>query len=120
MSSFIHIILARRHEQIVFGCEVRIKDGKVAEISKAGNLRIDKNSVIVSAHGTNAKILEQLQIGDRASVQQTLGDTVADKAEVVLGAGPMLVEDGKRNVRSSVSRLPEILPMAELQEPLLG
>lgn len=103
-----------------FGCEVRIKDGKVAEISKAGNLRIDKNSVIVSAHGTNAKILEQLQIGDRASVQQTLGDTVADKAEVVLGAGPMLVEDGKRNVRSSVSRLPEILPMAELQEPLLG
>ena len=83
-----------------FGCEVRIKDGKVAEISKAGNLRIDKNSVIVSAHGTNAKILEQLQIGDRASVQQTLGDTVADKAEVVLGAGPMLVEDGKRNVRS--------------------
>lgn len=83
-----------------FGCEVRIKDGKVAEISKAGNLRIDKNSVIVSAHGTNAKILEQLQIGDRASVQQTLGNTVADKAEVVLGAGPMLVEDGKRNVRS--------------------
>ncbi|WP_418836941.1 phosphodiester glycosidase family protein, partial [Phascolarctobacterium faecium] len=37
---------------------------------------------------------------DRASVQQTLGNTVADKAEVVLGAGPMLVEDGKRNVRS--------------------
>lgn len=36
-----------------------------------------------------------VQIGGRASVQQTLGDTVADKAEVVLGAGPMLVENGK-------------------------
>lgn len=76
--------------------------------------------MIVSAHGTNAKILEQLQIGDRASVQQTLGDTVADKAEVVLGAGPMLVEDGKRNVRSVSEQIAGDIAYGELQEPLLG
>ncbi|WP_455652721.1 phosphodiester glycosidase family protein [Phascolarctobacterium sp.] len=88
-----------------FGCEVRIKDGKVAEISKVGNMRLDKKSVVVSAHGANAKILEQLRIGDRASVQQSLGNAVADQAELVLGAGPLLVEAGKRNVRSGSEQI---------------
>ncbi len=88
-----------------FGAEVRIKDGKVTEISTAGNMRLDKNSVIVSAHGANAKVLQQLKAGDRASVQQTLGSEAADKAELVLGAGPLLVENGKRNVRSASEQI---------------
>lgn len=88
-----------------FGAEVRIKDGKVTEISTAGNMRLDKNSVIVSAHGANAKVLQQLKVGDRASVQQTLGSEAADKAELVLGAGPLLVENGKRNVRSASEQI---------------
>lgn len=88
-----------------FGAEVRIKDGKVTEISTAGNMRLDKNSVVVSAHGANAKVLQQLKVGDRASVQQTLGSEAADKAELVLGAGPLLVENGKRNVRSASEQI---------------
>lgn len=88
-----------------FGAEVRIKDGKVTEISTAGNMRLDKNSVVVSAHGANAKVLQQLKAGDRASVQQTLGNEAADKAELVLGAGPLLVEKGKRNVRSDSEQI---------------
>ncbi len=88
-----------------FGAEVRIKDGKVTEISTAGNMRLDKNSVVVSAHGANAKVLQQLKAGDRASVQQTLGSEAADKAELVLGAGPLLVENGKRNVRSASEQI---------------
>ena len=88
-----------------FGAEVRIKDGKVTEISTAGNMRLDNNSVIVSAHGANAKVLQQLKAGDRASVQQTLGSEAADKAELVLGAGPLLVENGKRNVRSASEQI---------------
>lgn len=88
-----------------FGAEVRIKDGKVNEISTAGNMRLDKNSVVVSAHGANAKVLQQLKAGDRASVQQTLGSEAADKAELVLGAGPLLVENGKRNVRSASEQI---------------
>lgn len=88
-----------------FGCEVRIKDGRVVEISKVGNMRLDKQSIVVSAHGRMAKILEQLQPGDRASVRQTLGNEVADKAEIVLGAGPMLVEAGRSNVRSASEQI---------------
>lgn len=88
-----------------FGAEIRIKDGKVTEISTAGNMRLDKNSVVVSAHGANAKVLQQLKAGDRASVQQTLGSEAADKAELVLGAGPLLVENGKRNVRSASEQI---------------
>lgn len=88
-----------------FGAEVRIKDGKVTEISTAGNMRLDKNSVVISAHGANAKVLQQLKAGDRASVQQTLGSEAADKAELVLSAGPLLVENGKRNVRSASEQI---------------
>ncbi len=88
-----------------FGCEVRLQNGKVTEVSKAGNMRLDKNSVVISAHGTNAKILEQLQVGDRASLQETLGSELADKAEVVLGAGPLLVENGKINVRAGSEQI---------------
>lgn len=88
-----------------FGCEIRIKNGKVTELNKAGNMRLDAGSVVVSAHGTNAKVLEQLRVGDRVSLQQTLGNAAADKAEVVLGVGPLLVENGKVNVRSASEQI---------------
>ena len=74
------LFLARRHEQIVLAVRYVLKMVRSLKSVKQGTCALDKNSVIVSAHGTNAKILEQLQIGDRASVQQTLGDTVADKS----------------------------------------
>lgn len=88
-----------------FGIEARIKNGKITEISKAGNMKLDKTSVVISGHGMNAKIIEQLRIGDKVKLEQTLGSSLADKAEIVLGAGPLLVEDGRVNVRSTSEKM---------------
>ena len=63
--------------------------------------KIDKDSVVLSAHGDAAKILERVQVGDRVRLRETLGDEKADAAELVLGAGPSLVTNGKADVRSA-------------------
>ena len=85
-----------------WGCEVRIaNNGRVTEVSKNGNMKIDKESVVLSAHGDAAKILERVQVGDRVRLRETLGSEKADEAELVLGAGPSLVTNGKADVRSA-------------------
>ena len=85
-----------------WGCEVRIaNNGEVTEVSKNGNMKIDKDSVVLSAHGDAAKILERVQVGDRVRLRETLGSEKADEAELVLGAGPSLVTNGKADVRSA-------------------
>lgn len=67
-------------------------DGRVASIGNA-NTAIAAGSVVLSAHGTAAKELAGLRVGDVAYVQQSLGPEW-DAAVHVLGAGPMLVKDG--------------------------
>ena len=64
-------------------------------------MKIDKDSVVLSAHGDAAKILERVQVGDRVRLRETLGSEKADEAELVLGAGPSLVTNGKADVRSA-------------------
>lgn len=85
-----------------WGCEIRIApNGRVTEVSKNGSMKLDKDSVVLSAHGDAAKVLERVQVGDRVRLRETLGSEVADEAELVLGAGPSLVAGGKADVRSS-------------------
>lgn len=85
-----------------WGYEIRIaNNGKVTEVSKNGNMKLDKDSVILSAHGDAAKVLERVQVGDRVRLRETLGSDAADAAELVIGAGPSLVTDGKADVRSA-------------------
>lgn len=84
-----------------WGCEIRIAaNGRVTEISKNGSMKLDKDSVVLSAHGDAAKVLERVQVGDSVRLRETLGNETADGAELVLGAGPSLVADGKADVRS--------------------
>lgn len=85
-----------------WGYEIRIaNNGKVTEVSKNGNMKLDKDSVVLSAHGDAAKVLERVQVGDRVRLRETLGSDAADAAELVIGAGPSLVTDGKADVRSA-------------------
>lgn len=84
-----------------WGCEIRIAaNGRVTEVSKNGSMKLDKDSVVLSAHGDAAKVLERVQVGDSVRLRETLGNETADGAELVLGAGPSLVDDGKADVRS--------------------
>ena len=85
-----------------YGYEVRIAaNGRVTEVSGAGNMKLDKDSVVLSGHGMAAKVLERVQVGDRVRLRETLGNETADEAELVVGAGPSLVADGKADVRSA-------------------
>ena len=71
----------------------------VAEVSARGNMRLDKESVVLSGHGVNAGALARVKRGDRVAVSQTLGSRKADEARLVVGAGPLLLEDGQVNIR---------------------
>ena len=81
------------------GREIRIRQGRAAEISIKGNMALDSNSVVLSGHGVNADALARVKQGDRVTVNQTLGSRLADEARLVVGAGPLLLEKGLINVR---------------------
>ncbi len=81
------------------GCEVKVKQGRAIEVSKKGNMSLDSNSLVLSGHGVNADILARVKRGDRIAIDQTLGSRVADEATLVVGGGPLLLENGQVNVR---------------------
>ena len=81
------------------GREIRIRQGRAVEISAKGNMALDNNSLVLSGHGENADALARVRRGDRIAVDQTLGSRMADEARLVVGAGPLLLENGRVNVR---------------------
>ncbi len=83
-----------------FGREVKIKDGRVVNVSTAGNMPIEKGSYVISGHGVNAAALAGLRRGDRVVLTETLGSAAADGADMVISGGPMLLENGRVNIRS--------------------
>ncbi len=83
-----------------YGYEVKIKGNKVVAVSSAGNMKIEQGTVVLSGHGIYAQALAKLKLGDTAVIFETLGTPEADKAETVIGGGPLLLENGKINVRT--------------------
>ncbi len=81
------------------GREIRVRQGRAVEISAKGNMALDNNSLVLSGHGENADALARVRRGDRIAVDQTLGSRMADEARLVVGAGPLLLENGRVNVR---------------------
>ena len=82
------------------GREVRVSKGRATEVSAKGNMRLDRDSLVLSGHGANADALARVRRGDRVAISQTLGSRLADEAQLVVGGGPLLVEKGVVNVRS--------------------
>lgn len=73
------------------GMEYIIVNGKVTAIN-TGNSPIPPDGVVLSAHGTAARLLAGLKVGDTVTVRQTLGSEW-DKTQHALGAGPMLIKN---------------------------
>ena len=92
---------APRTKTNAYGREIKIKNGRVVANSTAGNMTIEPGTVVISGHGANAAALAGVRVGDRMRIVETLGSEAADKAGIVVGAGPMLLENGRVNVRSS-------------------
>ena len=82
------------------GREVRVSKGRATEVSAKGNMRLDRDSLVLSGHGANADALARVRRGDRVAISQTLGSRLADEAQLVVGGGPLLVEKEVVNVRS--------------------
>ncbi len=82
------------------GREIKIKNGKIIANATGGNMSIEPGTVVLSGHGANAAALATARVGDQAVIQQSLGVPEADAAKIVVGAGPMLVENGQAHVRS--------------------
>lgn len=88
-----------------FGREVKVKDGRVTAVSTKGNMSLDADSLVLSGHGANADALAKVRVGDPLEIEQTLGSHTADLMQMVVGAGPSLVENGSINVRSAQEQM---------------
>ncbi len=89
----------------MYGREVKIKNGRVVAVSTQGNMSVEAGTFVVSGHGVNAEALSGLRVGDRVALEETLGVPEADAAQVVVGAGPLLLENGRVQVRSEEERI---------------
>lgn len=84
-----------------WGREIKLKNGRVISVSKLGDMSIEPDIVVISGHGANAQMLASVRPGMRLQLTESLGNEEADQAETVVGAGPLLVENGLVNVRSN-------------------
>jgi len=84
-----------------WGREVKIRNGIVMAVSTLGNMTIEPGTTVISGHGENAKALAEFRIGDKVKLVEALGNALAAEAETVVGAGPLLLEQGKVNVRTT-------------------
>jgi exopolysaccharide biosynthesis protein len=101
-----------------YGTEVKLVNGVVSDISRAGSMPLTAGSTVLSGNGTAAAFLNGLRRGDRVTLRQTLGNPVADSAASVGSAGPQLVRDGQVAVTSGEE---EIAPdIADGRAPRTG
>ena len=71
-----------------YGYEIRIAaNGRVTEVSGAGNMKLDKDSVVLSGHGMAAKVLERVQVGDRVRLRETLATKPRMKRNLLWAQG---------------------------------
>lgn len=101
-----------------YGVEYVIINNKVAAINPANSV-IPAEGVVLSAHGAAKDALASLKVGDKVTISQTLGDNL-DKAQDVLGAGPMLVKDGSVFVTAKVEEFPSDIAVGRAPRTALG
>ena len=103
-----------------WGREVKIVNNRVTAVATAGNMVITPGSVIVSGHGASAAALAQLKVGDRVTISQTLGSSVADAADTVVSGGPLLVEHGRVPVRATEEKVAAAIAKGRAPRTALG
>lgn len=103
-----------------FGREVKIKNGRVIAISTAGNMSLEPDSFVLSGHGVNADALASLRLGDHVTLTQTLGSNLADAATTVVSGGPLLVENGRVNVRTAEEQIAPDIARGRAPRTALG
>ncbi|MDU2063687.1 MAG: phosphodiester glycosidase family protein [Sporomusaceae bacterium] len=101
-----------------FGREYVVTNGKITAISPQ-DTNLVSGSVVLSAHGTAAKAMESLKVGDVVTIEQSLGD-VFNKAPFAIGAGPTLVRDGKVFLTTTAEEFPDDIAIGRAPRTALG
>lgn len=87
-----------------YGREYVVKNGVVTAINE-GNSPIPKDGMVISVHGTAAEAFADVQVGDRAEIEQDLGSRW-NQAVDIMGAGPRLVKNGMVAVNAGEEEFP--------------
>ncbi len=103
-----------------WGHEVKLKNGRVVAAGTAGNMTIEPGTVVLSGHGANAAALAGLKLGDHVTLQQTMGNSAADAASMVISGGPLLLEQGKINVRTVAEKIANDIALGRAPRTALG
>jgi exopolysaccharide biosynthesis protein len=84
-----------------YGMEVKVRNGKVVEMSAKGSMALDSSSYVLSGNGQAAGFLKTLRVGDTVKVDHYLGNSDAEAADSVGSVGPLLVNNGRVQVEST-------------------
>lgn len=103
-----------------FGREIKVKNNRVTEVSTKGNMTIEPGSVVISGHGVNAAALVGVRVGDKVSITESLGNQIADSAKMVITGGPLLLENGKVNVRSAQENIARDIAVGRAPRTAVG
>lgn len=101
-----------------FGKEYIITNGKVSAIC-AQNTPLSPGSIVLSAHGTAATAMAGLKIGDSVAIEQSLGPDF-DNTSYAIGAGPLLVKDGKSFLTTKAEEFPDDIAVGRAPRTALG
>lgn len=85
-----------------YGAEYVVKGDKVVSV-QVNNTPIPPDGIVLSVHGTAAKQLEKLQVGDTVRIFQTMGQAW-DKTLHILGAGPTLVKNNSVYLSTKIEK----------------
>lgn len=84
-----------------WGYEIKIKNNRVIAVSPKGNMSIEPGTAVISGHGNSAVALSYVRVGDRVKLEESVGNQIADASSVVIGGGPLLLENGRVTVRTN-------------------
>lgn len=84
-----------------WGYEIKLKNNRVIAVSSKGNMSIEPGTMVISGHGKSAVALSYVRVGDKVKLEESVGNQQADASSIVLSGGPLLLEDGKINVRTA-------------------
>ncbi len=88
-------------ETNAYGTEVAVRNGRAINKSSKGNMPMSWNMTVLSGNGDAAAFLKKIRVGDKVTISQSLGSSLADAAPSVGTAGPLLVYDGKVKVTAA-------------------
>ena len=87
-----------------YGQEYIVRGGRVAGVNTSDS-PIPKDGLVISVHGKAKDAFARVKVGDAVRVAEAIG-APWESLPTVIGAGPMLVEDGAPHVTAAEEEFP--------------